>query len=37
MSTRSITTFFDANGNGKFDRLCTIYRHFDGYPAGHGS
>ena len=37
MSTRSITTFFDTDGNGKPERLCTIYRHFDGYPAGNGA
>jgi len=37
MSTRSITTFFDTDYAGKPERLCTIYRHFDGYPEGHGA
>ncbi len=33
MSTRSITEFVDAQG----EVVAQIYRHFDGYPAGHGA
>jgi len=31
MSTRSITEFYIGE-----TRVCAFYRHFDGYPSGHG-
>lgn len=33
MGTRSITDFVNANGKV----ILTIYRHYDGYPEGHGA
>lgn len=33
MSTRSITTFLDRDG----DVVARMYRHCDGYPTGHGA
>jgi hypothetical protein len=32
MGTRSLTLVFDSDG----EQLLNIYRHFDGYPSGHG-
>lgn len=34
MSARCVTHIFDDNGK---DILCTMYRHSDGYPDGHGA
>lgn len=34
MGTRSITRFLDHDGG---DEICCMYRHFDGYPSGHGA
>jgi hypothetical protein len=33
MGTRSLTYVFDQNN----DPIVCMYRHFDGYPSGHGS
>ena len=35
MGTRSITTIID-NAFDTKDKLCTMYRQYDGYPSGHG-
>jgi len=32
MGTRSLTKFFDENG----DEIVVLYRQMDGYPSGHG-
>lgn len=36
MGTRSITTIID-NQWGKPEKICTMYRQYDGYPSGHGA
>jgi hypothetical protein len=37
MGTRSITTIIDNQwAEGKPEKLCTMYRQYDGYPSGHG-
>lgn len=35
MGTRSTTTIVD-NAFGFNEKLCTMYRQYDGYPSGHG-
>jgi phage tail sheath gpL-like len=35
MGTRSITTVYE-NVGGTTEHLVCMYRHFDGYPSGHG-
>ena len=34
MGTRSVTIFMDDHCEAK--ELCRVYRHYDGYPHGHG-
>ena len=36
MSTRSITHIHESH-TGKEEIVCSFYRHWDGYPSGHGA
>ena len=36
MGTRSLTFVYQNNSTKQKDRLCCMYRQFDGYPSGHG-